>query len=111
MNAGQTGRSGEVRAAAYLEGMGYRVLERNARFPSGEIDLICQDGQTLVFVEVKARTGREFGSAIAAVDQRKRRKIRAMASDYTQIHAPSARVRFDVVTIDGETIALHRSAF
>ena len=111
MNRTELGRSGEARAAAYLEGMGYRVVERNARFPGGEIDLICQDGLTLVFVEVKARSGQGFGPAISAVDQRKRRKIRSMASDYAQFHAPSARLRFDVVTIDGEIIALHRGAF
>jgi len=105
------GRAGEDRAAAYLEACGYRVLARNVRLPHGELDLVCSDGATLVFVEVKARSAKTFGSAIAAVDAAKRRKIRSSAADYAQIVAPGARFRFDVVALDGERIALYRDAF
>ncbi|GAC1411030.1 MAG: hypothetical protein NVSMB64_20520 [Candidatus Velthaea sp.] len=64
-----------------------------------------------MFVEVKARKSARFGSALAAVDARKRRTLRALASDWLQIAAPHARARFDIVTIDGDRIELHRGAF
>jgi len=105
------GRKGEELAAAYLSDRGYRIVARNVRVPGGEIDLICVESNTLVFVEVKCRQGSSFGSALSAVDARKRRKLRVIALDYAQIVAPSARVRFDVVSIDGNRIAVHRNAF
>ncbi len=105
------GRKGEELAAAFLAGLGYRVVARNVRVPGGEIDLVCVESRTLVFVEVKRREGPSFGSALSAVDARKRRKLRVIASDYAQIVAPMARVRFDIVTIDGNRIAVHRNAF
>lgn len=105
------GRSGEDLAAQFLVRSGYRIVARNVRVPGGEIDLVCIEGTTLVFVEVKRRDGRSFGSALSAVDGRKRRKLRMIASDYAQIVAPEAAIRFDIVTIDGNRIAVHRNAF
>ena len=105
------GRAGEDAAARFLAGLGYRVLERNLRVPGGEIDLVALDGRTLVFVEVKRRDGRSFGSALSAVDPAKRRRLRTLAADYAQIVAPRARIRFDIVTIDGNRLAVHRNAF
>jgi putative endonuclease len=105
------GRQGEDRAAAYLRARGYRVLQRNVRLPGGEIDFVCIDGATLVFVEVKSRATATFGSALRAVDARKRRTLRRLAADYAQIVAPLARIRFDIVALDGDRIALHRNAF
>ncbi|MDQ6931710.1 MAG: YraN family protein [Candidatus Eremiobacteraeota bacterium] len=105
------GREGEDRAVSFLERNGYRIVERNVRVPGGEIDLICTERDTIVFVEMKARSGRRFGSAFSAVDSKKRAKLRALAADYLQIVAPTARARFDVVALDGTGIALHRNAF
>ena len=105
------GRQGEDAAAAFLVRSGYRIVGRNVRLPGGEIDIIALDGNTLVFLEVKRRDGTSFGSALAAVDCRKRRRLRALAADYAQIVAPRARIRFDVVSIDGNRLALHRNAF
>lgn len=105
------GREGERRAEAYLRARGYRVVDRNVRLPGGELDLVCVDGTTLVFVEVKARSGADFGRALGAVDARKRTTLRRLAADYAQIVAPGARFRFDIVALDGETIVLHRNAF
>jgi putative endonuclease len=105
------GRAGEERAARFLQDAGYRVVQRNLRLPGGEIDLLCRDGETVVFVEVKARTSRAFGTAVSAVDARKRRTIRRLAADYVQIVAPNAPVRFDVVAVDGDRMTLHRNAF
>lgn len=105
------GRTGEGRAAAFLESLGYRVLEHNLRLPGGEIDLVCRDGRTLVFVEVKLRQSARFGTAISGVDARKRATLRRLAADYAQIVAPRATIRFDVVAIDGERVSVYRNAF
>jgi putative endonuclease len=105
------GRDGEDRAVAFLEANGYRVLKRNLRLPGGEIDLLCIEGATLVFAEVKRRDSTTFGSALGAVDAKKRTTICKIAVDYAQIVAPHARIRFDVVALDGNRITLHRNAF
>ncbi len=96
---------------ALLEAAGYRILERNVRVPGGEIDVVCLDGRTLVFVEVKQRSGAAFGSALHGVDAPKRKRLRRAAADYAQIVAPAARFRFDVVALDGNRPQLHRNAF
>ncbi len=108
---GAKGRQGEDRATSFLATCGYRVLARNVRVPGGEIDAVCLDGPTLVIVEVKRRDSRRFGSALRAVDARKRATLRRIAADYAQIVAPSAKIRFDVVTLDGPLLSLHRNAF
>jgi putative endonuclease len=105
------GRAGEELAATFLAGHGYRVLARNVRLPGGEIDAVCLDGSTLVIVEVKRRDTSRFGPALAAVDGRKRATLRRIAADYAQIVAPSAKIRFDVVAVDGNRLTLHRNAF
>ena len=111
MTTWQKGRSGEDRALRFLEEVGYRLLARNVRLAGGEIDAICLDAQTLVFVEVKRRDAKRFGSALSAVDARKRATLRKLAADYAQIVAPRARFRFDVVALDGNLVTLYRNAF
>jgi putative endonuclease len=105
------GRRAEDAAASHLRALGMRVLTRNLRGPGAEIDIVARDGETVVFVEVKARRTGTFGSALAAVDARKRRRMRALAADYLQVVAPLARARFDVVTVEPGAITLHRNAF
>jgi len=109
-SAGDYGRASEARAAAFLRSRGLRILQQNLRGPSGEIDIVALDGATLVFVEVKARRSARFGPALAAVDARKRRRLRNAAADYLQF-VDAVRVRFDVVTIEGDALHLHRGAF
>lgn len=111
MNRSERGRAGETAAAALLEAAGYRIVARNVRLPGGEIDIIARDGDTVVFVEVKARASRAFGSAVGAVDARKRATLRKISADWLQVAAPRARARFDVVTFDGGRPTLHRGAF
>lgn len=94
-----------------LSQAGYRIVTRNLRLPGGEIDLVCRDGSTIVFVEVKARWSQRFGSALSAVDARKRRTLRRLAADYLQIVAPNAPYRFDIVAMDGGRLVHHRNAF
>jgi putative endonuclease len=108
---GAKGRQGEDRASAFLAQCGYRIVARNVRLPGGEIDAVCMDGATLVIVEVKRRDSRAFGSALRAVDARKRATLRRIAADYAQIVAPARKLRFDVVTLDGAKLQLHRNAF
>jgi len=105
------GRTAEDAAAAYVADLGMRVLARNVRALEGELDIVALDGETIVFIEVKARSDRSFGSALSAVDGRKRRRLRAAAADYLQFVAPSARARFDVLTVERDRITLHRNAF
>jgi putative endonuclease len=111
VNRTQRGREGEDAAARYLESLGYRILRRNLRGPDGEIDILARDGNVLTFVEVKARTTRNFGSALSAVDARKRARIRALAADYLQFLPAGTEVRFDVVTCERDGLRLHRGAF
>jgi len=105
------GRAGEDAAVALLEREGYRVVARNVRLPGGEIDVIARDGDTIVFVEVKTRRSSTFGSAVGAVDARKRKTIRSVAADWLQIAAPRARARVDIVTVERGAATLHRNAF
>ena len=105
------GRRAEDDAAAFVGRLGMRVLARNVRGAGGEVDIIAEDRGTIAFIEVKARSSNAFGSALSAVDARKRRRLRAMAQDYLQVVAPHARARFDVLTIDRGGMTLHRNAF
>ncbi len=111
MRRAALGRAGEDAAAAYVASLGFHVVARNLRGPGGEIDIVARDGQTYVFIEVKTRASRAFGRALAAVDARKRARIRAVAADYLQFVAPQACARFDVLAIDGCDMCLHRGAF
>ena len=69
------GQEGESAAEQYLRHKGYQIVARNLRSSVGELDLVAEDGQVLVFVEVKARRSDVFGGAIHAVHQRKQQKL------------------------------------
>ena len=75
----QLGMSGETLAVAELERRGYAILARRYRTKHGEIDIVADDRGTTVFVEVKARTTREFGSPTEAVTRWKQRRLVSMA--------------------------------
>jgi putative endonuclease len=95
----ETGRRGEEAAAHYLAARGWRILHRNWRCRLGELDIVAEDGDTLVFVEVRTRAphGR-FGTAAESVDARKRRKLASLAQVYLAMTGRrNASVRFDVV--------------
>jgi len=111
MNPTTLARNGEDTAVALLLEQGYEIIGRNVRLPGGEIDVVARDGNTIVFVEVKARNSRRFGSALSAVDARKRRTLRKIAAEWMQLFAPRAFARFDVVAADGARLALYRDAF
>ncbi|MFI5168505.1 MAG: YraN family protein [Thermoanaerobaculales bacterium] len=96
-----TARWGEALAAAFLRLKGYRVEARNWRCSLGEIDIIARDRGTLVFVEVKARTGESAGPPEEAVDQRKQRRLIQLAQAYLAKCTGQPACRFDVIAIKG----------
>ena len=113
-----TGASGEARALAYLLQQGLQLVERNyrvARGPSrraGEVDLILRDRDgTLVFVEVRARRGREAGGAAASVSTAKQARLVYAAQHYLARLPRLPPCRFDVVAIDGDELVWLRAAF
>ena len=95
------GKLGENLACAALQQRGYAIIATRYRTKVGEIDIVARDGETTVFVEVKARAGDEFGGAAAAVTPWKQRKVALMAMDYLGRHRLEEQpCRFDVVTVD-----------
>jgi putative endonuclease len=110
------GKRGEDLAAAELERRGYAILTRRYRTRHGEIDIVARDGDTIVFVEVKAKETDEFGTAAEAVTIRKQRRIVSMSVDYLARNRLTAKpCRFDVVAIDGvgpdAVLTVYRGAF
>jgi len=96
----QYGEAGEALAARMLQRRGYKIVETNYRTKLGEIDIIARDGDTIVFVEVKARQTGRFGAPKWAVTPRKQRKISMVALYYLKTTGQSqAKARFDVVSI------------
>ena len=96
------GEEAERLAAATLIASGLRLRERNFRCRGGEIDLIMEDGGTLVFVEVRLRTHGAYGSGAESVDARKRGRLVRCAQAYLQQLGPgwTGPCRFDVMAID-----------
>lgn len=107
------GRAAEGLAARFLESRGLEIVARNYRCRRGEIDLVAREGRTLVFVEVRLRTGARYGGAAASIDARKRARVLAAARHYLA-RAPDAPCRCDVVLLDRldpERIEWIRDAF
>ena len=106
------GDGGEILAANFLKSKKYKILQMNYRNQIGEIDIIAEQGKTIVFVEVKRRSTLEFGRPIEAVDLRKQNKIRKTAEIYLMFAKKSlADVRFDVIEILDEQINHVENAF
>ena len=106
------GRWGEDRAVEHYRQLGYDVLDRNWRSPTGELDLVLRDGATVVFSEVKARRSADYGPASAAVTVAKQRRIRQLAVEWLRAHdVHASTVRFDVVAITGTHLELLDDAF
>jgi putative endonuclease len=94
------GRLGESAAGESLERAGLRILERRCRTRAGEIDLIAEDGEILVFVEVKTRAGTGYGTPAAAVTKAKQQRMARVALIYLSRRKWLARrCRFDVVEV------------
>ena len=108
--AAQLGPIGETIAAVYLSQHGYRVLDRNVRTRRGEIDLVAQRGDELVFVEVKSWRRVPVEGLEHAVDRRKQQRILSVARVYAARNAARCRglrQRFDVILVSGGVVAHH----
>ena len=97
----QTGVWGEDLAAAYLREKGYAILERDWHSGHRDIDIIAQQDDTLVFVEVKTRSSRDFIDPIMAVNSQKQHDLLRAINHYLQYKHVSSAYRFDVITIVG----------
>ncbi len=115
MDSTTRGREAETRAWQYLQSRGLRLLQRNYRSRRGEIDLVLQDRDSVVFVEVRYRRESRFGSGAESVDRRKQSKLIACAQHYLQAYPKIASqpCRFDVVSVGGpdESVEWIRNAF
>lgn len=108
-----SGSAAEEIAADYLAGRGLRVLDRNFRVRGGEIDLICLDGSTVVFVEVRLRRHTGFGGAAASITAAKQAKIILAARHWLARfrRQGDSPCRFDCVLLDKQGIEWLRNAF
>jgi putative endonuclease len=110
------GAAAEDAAEAFLVASGYRIVARNVVTKVGELDVVALDGETLCFVEIKARATQEFGPSIAAVRAGKQRKIVRAAMLFLAKNRSRRACRFDVLGIDrgadgGWSFTLVRNAF
>ncbi len=112
--AGPSGAEAEELACAWLQARGLRLRERNYRSRRGEIDLIMQDGDQLVFVEVRYRRNNRYGSAAESVTAAKQARLISAASQYLQNQSGTLACRFDVLALsglEGERVDWIRDAF
>jgi putative endonuclease len=94
------GALGEDAAAELLRKAGYRIVARNHRCSRGEVDVIAEKGDLLVFVEVRTRATAAFGGPEETVGTRKQRRVIAAARDYlAQRRGPPKAARFDVIAV------------
>jgi len=100
MKRKETGTIGENIAADYLSKRGYKIRERNYRTRAGEIDIIAEKDGTLVFFEVRTKTGKTFGSAEESITERKKKRLIALAEAYlSDCGEQPAACRIDIIAI------------
>lgn len=104
MTAAEKGRLGEERAAAFLEGEGYRILARNFHCRGGELDLVARKGELLAFVEVRTRRRGGMVSPAESVTVAKRKKLTLAAYAFLEAnpHLQSLQPRFDLILLEAE---------
>lgn len=95
------GARGEVIAREQLEAAGYKIRETNYRGSRGELDIVAEEGEFLVFVEVRARRGRRFGTPEESIGPRKSRRLVRLAEEYAITHPEAPQhLRIDVVAVE-----------
>ncbi len=100
-NRRKQGEVGEDLAVDYLKKAGFKILERNYRYERNEIDIIAEDGEDLVFVEVKARHSAKFGEPEDAITEEKQMRIQKAADGYFyEREIDNHACRFDVIAIE-----------
>ena len=108
------GAQAEQFAAQYLQQQGLKLVEQNYRGRFGEIDLIMQDGASLVFIEVRLRSNADFGGAAASIDARKQQRLIRTAQQYLAGLARTPPCRFDALLMDdvgGRNVQWLKNAF
>jgi len=113
----KSGLRAEEQAKSHLESAGLLVIAQNLRCRTGEIDLVCVDGDTLVFVEVRQRRSGGYGGAAASVNRRKQQRLintaalllPALARHCAPEGTPACR--FDVIAKDGDELVWIKNAF
>ncbi len=112
----ERGREAEALAADFLAARGFRVVDRNHRCPQGEVDLVCEEGDALAFVEVRSRSSEAQGGPEETVGRRKARRVVAAATDWALRNGGLDRtIAFHVVAVtfgDADPrVELFRDAF
>lgn len=115
MSNSELGARGEALAALHLIDSGLEVVDRNWRSKYGELDIVARDGDVLVFVEVKTRSGTGYGTPAESVTYTKQQRIRRLALAWLDDRgSPWVRVRFDVIAIlltrEGDPVVSHLRA-
>jgi putative endonuclease len=110
------GKQAEDLVSQELAARGYQILQRRFRTQFGEIDIVARDGGTLVFVEVRARVGEDYGSAEESITARKEWRMTRMAQSYLLNQGlGEIDCRFDVVAVDWSApepvVTIYQSAF
>lgn len=108
-NKQQAGQAGEDAALRHLQAAGLKLIERNYHCRWGEVDLIMQEADCIVFVEVRLRAHQGFGGGAASVDARKQAKLQKTALHYLQQKRANARqaARIDVVAVQPSRDSYH----
>lgn len=107
------GKQAEQQAALYLQQQGLHILQRNYLCKGGEIDIIAQDKNTLIFVEVRSRASTLFGSAAETITRQKQKRIILAARHYlVKLRTKEASpCRFDAILIDGHRLKWEKNCF
>ena len=113
MNNREIGAYYEAKACEYLASLGMTVVDTNYRIRSGEIDIVARDESILVFAEVKYRHSAKAGTALEAIDYRKRKRIIRISLNYMyKNHIPlNTQIRFDCIGFDADKISYIKNAF
>jgi len=111
MNRRQAGTAYEQIAADYLKKRGINIRERNYRISQGEIDIIGEDKDNVIFIEVKYRKTASYGYPWEAVSNNKQRRICKVARQYCYSKSVKKQIRFDIISICGEEIMWFQNAF
>ena len=97
----ELGKWGEDLAADYLQRKGYTIIERDWKSGKRDLDIIAQDGNVIVFVEVKTRRNRLYGNPEESVDYHKLQNLQQAISHYVKFKHIRQEIRFDIISIVG----------
>ncbi|RRN78000.1 YraN family protein [Pseudoxanthomonas sp. SGD-10] len=93
------GKRGELLARQFLEQNGYEILDENWCYQKAEVDLIAYKNKTIIFIEVKTRSGNLFGAPEEFVDSKKQRLLSEAAEEYIYLMQHKGEIRFDIIAI------------